>query len=213
MDKKIKIYIVEDYFLARITFEQTLKQYDDIDVVGSFETAEECIEALAKKQVDVILMDIGLPSMNGIDATKKIREKNPNVKIIMLTSHDRREEIISSIASGANGYAIKDIEIDELHKVIKTINQGSLWIDSRIARVVQQVFNRNEQPTENVDFNLTEREREVLALLTQGLSNAEIAERIYISPHTAKAHVCSILAKLSVTDRVQAAVKAIKYNL
>ena len=212
MDKKVSIYIVEDYLLARITCRKALEQFEDLEIKNDFETAEECIEALEKNPVDVILMDIGLPYMTGIEATKIIKEKYPNTKIIMLTSHDNQEEIISSLASGANAYALKDISVEDLHDAILNTNKGCIWIHPKIASIINHTF-VNAKLIPKDDFNLTSREKEVLELLTQGLSNTEIAEKLIISTHTAKAHVCNILTKLSVTDRVQAAVKATKYDL
>ena len=212
MDNKISIFIVEDYLLARVTCKKSLEQFSDIEIKNDFETAEECIEALEKDPVDVILMDIGLPYMTGIEATKIIKDKYPNTKIIMLTSHDNQEEIISSLASGANAYALKDISVEDLHDAILNTNKGCIWIHPKIASIINHTFvNAKLIPKE--DFNLTSREKEVLVLLTQGLSNTEIADKLIISTHTAKAHVCNILTKLSVTDRVQAAVKATKYDL
>ena len=212
MDKKVSIYIVEDYLLARITCRKALEQFEDLEIKNDFETAEECIEALEKNPVDVVLMDIGLPYMTGIEATKIIKEKYPNTKIIMLTSHDNQEEIISSLASGANAYALKDISVEDLHDAILNTNKGCIWIHPKIASIINHTF-VNAKLIPKDDFNLTSREKEVLELLTQGLSNTEIAEKLIISTHTAKAHVCNILTKLSVTDRVQAAVKATKYDL
>ena len=212
MDKKVSIYIVEDYLLARITCRKALEQFNDLEIKNDFETAEECIEALEKNPVDVILMDIGLPYMTGIEATKIIKEKYPNTKIIMLTSHDNKEEIISSLASGANAYALKDISVEDLHDAILNTNKGCIWIHPKIASIINHTF-VNAKLIPKDDFNLTSREKEVLELLTQGLSNTEIAEKLIISTHTAKAHVCNILTKLSVTDRVQAAVKATEYDL
>lgn len=212
MDKKVSIYIVEDYLLARITCRKALEQFNDLEIKNDFETAEECIEALEKNPVDVILMDIGLPYMTGIEATKIIKKKYPNTKIIMLTSHDNQEEIISSLASGANAYALKDISVEDLHDAILNTNKGCIWIHPKIASIINHTF-VNAKLIPKDDFNLTSREKEVLELLTQGLSNTEIAEKLIISTHTAKAHVCNILTKLSVTDRVQAAVKATKYDL
>ncbi len=211
-NEKISVYIVEDYSLTRITYKCALKDFNDIEVIGDFETAEECLEALKMQSADVILMDLGLPYMTGIEATKIIHQKYPEIKIIILTSHDNDDEVLSSLASGANAYALKDIETDKLHNLIKTVNVGAIWIDSRITKVVKKTFCK-ASPEKKEDFNLTEREKEVLDLLVQGFSNTEIAERMIISPHTAKAHVCNILNKLSVTDRVQAAVKATKYDL
>ncbi len=212
MDRKVSLFIVEDYLLARVTFKKALEQFSDLEVKNDFETAEDCIEALKEEIVDVVLMDIGLPYMTGVEATKIIKDKYPNVKVIMLTSHDNQEEIISSLASGANAYALKDISVSDLHNAILDTNKGCIWIHPKVASVINQTF-VSAKILPKQDFNLTSREKEVLLLLTQGLSNTEIAEKLIISPHTAKAHVCNILMKLSVTDRVQAAVKAVQYDL
>lgn len=209
---KISVYIVEDYLLTRVTYKKAFQNYPDINIMGDFETAEKCIEALETQPVDVILMDLGLPYMTGIEATKIIHRKYPDIKIIILTSHENDNEVLSSLASGANAYALKDIDIKKLYHLIHTVNEGSIWIDPKITKIVQKTFYKAE-PLGREDFNLTPREKEVLDLLVQGFSNTEIAERIIVSPNTAKAHVCNILNKLSVTDRVQAAVKAIKYDL
>ena len=212
MDKKISVFIVEDYLLARITCKKSLEQFKDLEIKNDFETAEDCIKELEKEAIDVILMDIGLPYMTGVEATKIIKEKYPNTKIIMLTSHDNQEEIISSLASGANAYALKEISVEDLHGAILDTYKGCIWIHPKIANIINHTF-INAKLTPKEDFNLTIREKEVLVLLTQGLSNTEIANKLIISTHTAKAHVCNILTKLSVTDRVQAAVKAVKYDL
>jgi len=209
---RISVYIVEDYLLTRITYKKAFQNYQDIDITGDFETAEACIEALETQVPDVILMDLGLPYMTGIEATKIIHRKYPDIKIIILTSHENDNEVLSSLASGANAYALKDIDTTKLYNLIRTVNEGSIWIDPRITKVVQKTFYKAE-PIEKEDFNLTPREKEVLDLLVQGFSNTEIADRLIVSPCTAKAHVCNILNKLSVTDRVQAAVKATKYDL
>ncbi len=209
---KISVYIVEDYLLTRITYKKSFQNYSDINIVNDFESAEGCINALEKQPVDVILMDLGLPYMTGIEATKIIHRKYPNIKIIILTSHENDDEVLSSLASGANAYALKDIDIKKLYNLICTVNEGSIWIDPRITKVVQKTFYKAE-PKEKEDFHLTLREKEVLDLLVQGFSNTEIADKLTVSPCTAKAHVCKILNKLSVTDRVQAAVKATKYDL
>ena len=206
-EKKINVYIVEDYLLTRVTYKKAFQDYKDINITGDFETAEACIDALETQVPDIILMDLGLPYMTGIEATKIIHRKYPDIKIIILTSHENDNEVLSSLASGANAYALKDIETKKLYNLIHTVNEGSIWIDPRITKVVQKTFYKAE-PVEKEDFNLTPREKEVL-----GFSNTEIAERLIVSPCTAKAHVCNILEKLSVTDRVQAAVKATKYDL
>ena len=212
MQNKVSILIVEDYLLARVTCKKSLERFSDLEIKKDFETAEECIEYLETETADVILMDIGLPYMTGVEATKIIKDKYQNIKIIMLTSHDNQEEIISSLASGANAYALKEISVEDLHGAILNTYKGCIWIHPKIATIINHTF-INAKLTSKEDFNLTNREKEILALIAQGLSNTEIANKLFISSHTAKAHVGNILAKLAVTDRVQAAVKAVKYDL
>ena len=212
MNEKVKIFVVEDYLLARVTTRKALELYSDIEVVDDFESAEDCIKALEDNEVQVVLMDIGLPYMNGIEATEIIKSKFPDIKVIMLTSHEEEDEVISSLYCGANAYALKDISMDRLHNLIITVNKGSLWIDPQIAQIVQNTFS-NIKPSEKVNCKLTSREKEVLQLMVQGLSNTQIADRIIISPHTVKAHVCNIFEKMAVTDRVQAAVKAVRHGI
>ena len=129
MNKKISIVIVEDYLLARITCKKALEKYDDIEIKGDFDSAEGCLELLEHDSVDVVLMDIGLPYMTGIEATKIIKEKYPNIKIIMLTSHDNEDEILSSLSSGANAYALKEAisqDIEAINFVINFVSGASI---------------------------------------------------------------------------------------
>ena len=212
MNKKISIYIVEDYNLARITCKKALEQFPDLEVKEAFETAEECITALEKEKVDIILMDIGLPYMTGIEATRIIKEKYPEIKTIMLTSHDNKEEIISSIASGANAYALKEISIEDLHTAIIETHKGCIWIHSKIASIINNTFinTKNEIKDENT---LTNKEKEILTLMAEGFSLNEIAQKITINSESTKAIIYDILEKLSVTDRVKTAIEAIKYDL
>lgn len=217
---EVRVVIIEDYKLTRVGLRYALNQIENINVIAEAESAEEGIEIIRKNQPDVVLMDLGLPSMNGLEATIKIKEMFSQIKIVILTSHDREEEVLASFGSGANAYCLKDIEPKALSDVIKSAAKGACWIDPAVARLALELFPKPE----NVEFlskganadpkgHLTEREQEVLKLLVQGRSNTEIAKELIVSVHTAKAHVCSILQKLCVDDRVQAAVKAIKEGL
>lgn len=219
MTSKISLYIVEDYLLTRTTYKHYFTQHEEFEVLGDFETAEECLEALQAKEADVVLMDLGLPYMNGLEATKIINQQFPRTKVIVLTSHDQDQEIFASLSSGANAYALKDITFTDLINVIREVHKGAVWIDPKIARMALSAFPKpvstdfNNLYQKKLDVNLSEREMTILKLIVEGKSNTEIAEKVSISPHTAKSHVCKILTKLSVTDRVQAAVKAVKYDL
>ncbi len=214
-EEKIKICIVEDYALTRTALKYSLSEFKDIEIVNDFDNAEECIKYLDRADVDIILMDLGLPYMNGLDATNIIKKTHPEVKIIIITSHDTDEEILTALSAGANAYLIKDTNTPEIYNIIHSVINGAIWLDPRIVKLAMEVFKLQKQHnTEREDIgNLTDREKEVLKLLSEGKSNTEIAKELIISSHTAKVHVSNILTKLAVTDRVQAAVKAYKYNL
>ena len=216
----VKVVIVEDYKLTRVGLKSTLNEYPHINVVGEAEDAVEGIKVIQLLKPDVVLMDLGLPGMNGLEATIKIKEVSPSTKIIILTSHERNEEVIAALGSGANAYCLKDITPETLSSVIKNVAEGACWVDAAVSSAALNFFPKPE----NVSFistnevqdaraQLTERDLEVLKHLVKGKSNTEIAQELIVSVHTAKAHVCSILQKLCVDDRVQAAVKAIKENI
>ncbi len=213
--EKIKICIVEDYTLTRTALKYSLSEYNDIEISNDFDNAEDCIKYLDRAQVDVILMDLGLPYMNGLEATNIIKKKYPDIKIIIITSHDTEDEILTALSAGANAYLIKDTNTPEIYNIIHSVINGAIWLDPRIVKLAMEIFkNQKQQNNEKEDIgNLTDREKEVLKLLSDGKSNTEIAKELIISSHTAKVHVSNILNKLAVTDRVQAAVKAYKYNL
>src|SRR5699024_1457928 len=219
----VKVMIVEDYKLTRVGLRCALNQHEDIEVINEAENAEDAVKMIEQKAPDVVIMDLGLPDMNGLEATMKIMENNTNkkdIKVIILTSHDREEEVMASLGAGATGYCMKDIDPDTLADVIKQVYQGACWLDPNVCKTALKIFPRPEntqlmykQETKDDKGHLTEREQEVLRLLVKGKSNTEIASELIVSVHTAKAHVCSILQKLCVDDRVQAAVKAIKEGL
>ena len=219
-EKSIKVVIVEDFKLTRVGLRCALNANEDIDVVAEAEDASEGIRLIEKSQPDVILMDLGLPGMNGIEAILKIREFNKDSKIIALTSHDRKEEVVAALSSGANAYCLKDIEPEKLADVIRDVNEGVCWIDPMVSDLalksipkVEDVSIISENSASKIKVPLTEREFEVLKHLVSGKSNTEIAKELIVSVHTAKAHVCSILQKMCVNDRVQAAVKAVKEGM
>ena len=220
VEKQITIVIVEDFKLTRVGLRCALNANPDMKVVAECEDAIEGIKQIQKLKPDVVLMDLGLPMMNGIEAMVKIREFNSDVKIIALTSHDREEEVVSALSSGANAYCLKDIDPAKLADVIRDVSNGVCWIDSMVANLALKAIPKSENTdlisgkvAENSRIPLTEREFEVLKHLVAGKSNTEIANELIVSVHIAKAHVCSILQKMCVNDRVQAAVKAVKEGM
>ena len=218
--KTISVIIIEDFKLTRVGLRCALNSNEDIDVVAESDNADEGLEMVEKFSPQIVLMDLGLAGMNGIEATSKIKEMKKDIKVIALTSHDREEEVIAALSSGAMAYCLKDIDPAKLADVIRDVADGVCWLDPIIARKVLDSFPKQEtfgilrdKSSEEGRVPLTEREFEVLKHLVEGKSNTEIAKELIVSVHTAKAHVCSILQKMCVNDRVQAAVKAVKEGL
>lgn len=220
---KLRLIIAEDHELARYGLSMALEEKQLFDIVGEAENGQQAVEMATAQKPDIILMDVGMPIMDGINATQKIKEVLPETKIVMLTSHKEEEEIIAALSAGADAYCMKDIKIDRLCQVLETVMEGAVWLDPAIARIVMQALPGSgsdaqgaaKAATTRKPYNteLTEREREVLALIVNGKSNKEIAQALQVSAHTAKAHVCNIIQKLAVDDRTQAAVKALKEGL
>lgn len=220
LTQEISLVIVEDYKLTRVGLRSTLNEFDGINVIGEAEDGEKGLDIIKKLKPQVVIMDIGLPGINGITATQKIKEFDPSIKVLILTSHERKEEVIAALGSGANAYCLKDIDPNSLVTIIKAVNEGSAYLDPGVAQIALSLFPKPDSTNilctpeaSDARAQLTEREIEVLKLLVKGNSNTEIAKELIVSVHTAKAHVCSILQKLCVDDRVQAAVKAIKENI
>lgn len=233
----IRIVLVEDHLLTRIGLKTVIERMKDLKVIGEAENGEDAIRKVDELKPDVVLMDVGMPIMDGIEASRKIREKHEDVEIVMLTSHDSERDIFASLAAGAGGYCLKDVEPERLYSAIRSVRAGDVWLDSTIASKVLRQYSSAEAtttqagaatskesptPAASAPLNraqqglpepLSPRELEVLALLVEGLSNQEIADRLIISLATAKTHVRNILNKLAVDDRTQAAVSAMRRGL
>lgn len=217
----IRVLIVEDHQMTLVGLKMLLEKSDGVQVVGEAGNGMEAVRLATDNQPDVILMDIGLPEMDGIEATQKIKLQHPGIRIIMLTSKDNEQDVFASLAAGADAYCMKGISIDSLSAAIDAVREGTAWLDPAVARMVLGRFQgvkpaaehiTNNGPNEQAlgDCPLTAREMEVLKLIVDGLSNPEIADKLTITKATAKAHVHSILQKLCVDDRTQAAVLAMR---
>jgi len=218
----INLFIVEDYHLTRMGLMAVLSEFPQVKFIGEAESAEEALNKLATVSPDILLLDLGLPGMNGIEMAQEVRQRWPEIKIIILTSHNEEQEVIAALGAGAQAYVLKDVKPERLVHVIETVQDGAVWLDPAIASMVLTLVNdpgsialqkRQANAEANPESELTDRELEVLQLIVAGRSNPEIAEQLCISIHTAKAHVGSILNKLCVNDRVQAAIKALKENI
>jgi DNA-binding NarL/FixJ family response regulator len=217
---KIKVLIVEDHALTRFGLKTALEANEVFGEIYEAENGERSIEAVIKSRPDVVIMDLGLPGINGIEATKQIKSYDDNIKVLILTSHKNDGEVWDALSAGANAYCMKEIEPEKLIQVIESVYEGAAWLDPAVADTILKsiISNKTNKFSEEHDENkervqLTDRELDVLRLIVDGCSNQEISEKLVVSIHTAKAHVCNILQKLSVEDRTQAAIKALKDGL
>ena len=230
--KKVNVLIVEDNELMRQGLRSVLERSEEFCVVGEAEDGEEAVRLAQTLKPDVIVMDIGLPYKNGIEATRDIKQNSPSVNIVMLTSHDNDDEIFAALSAGAQGYCLKDCASERIKIALSSVSQGAAWIDPRIAQKVLSAFeggrkDKSESEAEKSSpaasnagsasaggqDTLSAREKDVLRLMVDGASNKEISEKLIISISTVRTHVEHILEKLAVTGRTQAAVKAMKEGL
>ena len=213
---KYNILIVEDHELTRFGLKTTFENVDLVENIYEADSAETAIQTFNNNKIDIIIMDLGLPNMNGIEATKQIRSSNKDVKIIILTSHNDEKEVLNSLKAGANAYCSKEINPQRLVEVVNSVADGAAWFDPSIAHIVLKASANSpsfETNDNRKDYDLTTREAQILKLMTEGYSNMEIAQILVISINTTKAHVANILQKLEVDDRLQAALKALKNKI
>lgn len=213
---KKNLLIVEDHELTRFGLKTTFEDVDYIDVIYEASSGEDAIEIFKNNQIDLVIMDLGLPKMNGIETTQAIHTINPETKIIVLTSHNDEKEVLNSLKAGANAYCSKEINLQRLVQVVQSVSEGAAWFDPSIAHIVLQATATSkidEKDANYKNYDLTTREAQILKLMTEGYSNMEIAQHLVISVNTTKAHVANILQKLEVDDRLQAALKALKYKI
>jgi DNA-binding NarL/FixJ family response regulator len=218
---------VEDHELARYGLSMALADRERLVVVAEAQNGAEGVAMAQSETPHVVLMDIGMPVMDGITATQQIKALMPDMKVVILTSINNPEEVLASLAAGADAYCMKDIKIDRLHQVLEMVLEGAIWLDPSVAKLVMHALpggstgetahdESHDKPTQTkrrYNTELTEREQEVLKLIVGGKSNKEIATILQVSSHTAKAHVANILQKLAVDDRTQVAVKALRDGL
>ncbi len=210
----MKVIICDDQATVRDGLVMLLKLEPDIEIVGTPEDGAEAVEMVADKKPDLILMDLKMPIMNGVEATRQIVAKYPDVKVLVLTTYADDEWVFDAIQAGASGYLLKDTPREELIRAVRGTVTGKTYVDPSVAgKVLEQVSSRQTQPTTLITSKLTQREAEVLRLIARGLSNADIADRLSLSDGTVRNHVSAILSKLGVSDRTQAAVIAIQHGL
>jgi NarL family two-component system response regulator LiaR len=208
MTEPITVLIVDDHKVVREGVRAFLETQPDITVVGEAASGEAAVDLVAEHAPDVVLMDLVMPGLDGVDATRLVKQASPRTRVIVLTSYHQDEHIFPAIRAGALSYLLKDVGPDELADAVRKAAAGDAVLHPRVAaRVVQELHGaRPDEP--NPFTELSERELDVLRVIADGLSNAEIAERLVISEKTVKSHVSNILSKLHLADRTQAAVYA-----
>lgn len=213
---KYNVLITEDHTLIRFGLKTALQTKDYIGKIFEAADAPTALDIVSKENIDAVIMDLGLPGMNGIEATEKIKKSNPNISIIILTSHKTQEEVIDSIKAGASAYCSKEIEPDNLALILQSVLNGAIWFDPSVSEYILEIIKSGKQKSaaqNTSDYNLTKRELQVLSFIKEGLNNTDIAKKLHLSINTVKAHVSSIMQKLEVDDRTQAAIKAISNNI
>lgn len=211
----IRVLLVDDQTLVRQAFALMLRVEDDVELVGQFGTGAEAVEAVRTTRPDVVLMDIEMPGISGIEATRRIRADG-DAQVIILTTFDRDDYLFEALSAGAAGFLLKNAEPEKLLETVRTVAAGGALLAPEVtARVIAEaVAGGRRRPDDDPGIaRLTEREREVLQLMASGLSNAEIAHYLVVGEATVKTHVSACLAKLGARDRVQAVIHAFRHGL
>lgn len=210
----MKILLCDDQAVIRDGLEMLLTLEKDFQVVGTAQDGAEAVELAAQKMPDLVLMDLKMPGTNGIEATRQIRAKFPEMKVLVLTTYDDDEWVFDAIRAGASGYLLKDTPRQKIVEAIRGTMEGKSFVDPAIAgKLMNQVASNQKQPTSLLVEKLTERELDVLRLIAKGFNNSDIAGQLHLSEGTVRNHVSAILEKLGVSDRTQAAVIAIQHGL
>jgi len=199
----IRVVIADDHRVVRVGLEQLLQTFDDVEFLGAGAGGEEAVALCTQHRPDVLLLDLSMPDLDGIEVTKRLRDASPDTKVVVFTSFSDRERIVQALDAGAVGYLLKDAEPEELHAAVQAASRGEAPITPRAAAAL--LADRRERPAE---VALTVREREVLGLVVEGLANKQIARRMGISEKTVKGHLTNLFQRIGVADRTQAALWA-----
>ena len=199
----IRVVIADDHKVVRVGLEQLLQTFDDVEFLGAGEGGEEAVTLCDQHRPDVLLLDLSMPDLDGIEVTERLRDVSPDTKVVVFTSFSDRERIVQALDAGAVGYLLKDAEPDELHAAVQAAARGEAPLTPRAAAAL--LAHRRDRPPE---VELTPREREVLGLVVDGLANKQIARRMGISEKTVKGHLTNLFQRIGVADRTQAALWA-----
>jgi NarL family two-component system response regulator LiaR len=207
----VSVFIVDDHPVVRQGLRTFLETLGDVEIIGDASSAEQALPRIEETVPDVVLMDLVLPGMDGIDATRRVREVSPSTRVIVLTSFADDEKVFPAIKAGAAGYLLKDVDPSELAEAIRTVHAGEALLHPKVASKLMQDYASEDRKAPGGD--LTQRELEVLRLIARGMSNREIARELVVAEKTVKTHVSNILAKLHLADRTQAALYAVRRGI
>ena len=220
----LNVLLIEDHKMVRLGLSLVFENCPGINLIGEADDGETGVKMALELKPNVVLMDIGLPGLDGIQATSLIKKSNSDIKVLIFTSRESDDDVFDSLAAGADGYIMKGANEEQMVNAIKAVAEGTAWLDPAIARLVLSNVRKNstssvpnysdsnKSGSKNI-YGLTDRELEVLALIVEGLNNLEISKKLFITLSTAKAHVHSILQKLYVSNRTQATIQAVKEGL
>jgi DNA-binding NarL/FixJ family response regulator len=207
--KPTRVVVADDHALFRYGLKAMLANAEGFEVVGEAATGEEVVEKVAQTRPDIILMDIQMPGINGIEATRRVLERNPSIGVVVVTMFEDDDSVFAAMRAGARGYVLKGADAEEVLKVVAAVAGGEAHFGPEIARRLMGFFSAPKPAAPSEAFpELTAREAEVLDLIAQGLNNQDIARRLYLSPKTVRNHISNIFLKLQVADRAQAIVRA-----
>ncbi len=210
----LRILLVDDHEVVRLGLRALLSRYPQFEVVAEAGDADEALEKTLAYQPDVVIMDIRLPGKSGVEATEEIKKSRPETKVVMLTSYAEDDVLIDAIAAGASGYVLKQIGGDDLVRALITVGRGESMLDPAVTQqIFAKVRSNARQEDDEIFSELTDQELAILALVTDGLTNKEIARRVFLSEKTVRNYVSSILGKLQVTSRAEAAVFAVRHHI
>ena len=211
---RLHILLVDDHEVVRLGLRTLLQSEPDLEVVAEAGTADEAVQAAVSHLPQVVLMDIRLPDRSGIEACREIRQRCPTVQELMLTSYGDEDLVTEAVAAGAAGYVLKQLSTDDLLEAIRSVGRGDAFLDPKVTKKLLSRIQRAELTTDAAAFrDLSERELQVLALVAQGKSNAEIAQELVLSPLTVRNHVSTILSKLGLSNRIEAAIYAVRHHI
>lgn len=209
----IRVLIVDDHAVVRTGLKVFLDLQPDVEVVGEAADGSEGVAMARRLQPDVVLMDLLMPNMDGVTAIGRIKAEHPEIEIVTMTSFIEEEKVTSALEAGASGYVLKDAEAEEVAAAVRAAHAGEVHLDPAVARLLAQRMRDRKSPKDELAEPLTEREKDVLRLLGQGMSNKEIGSTLFITERTARTYVSNILGKLGLASRTQAALYAVEHKL